>query len=88
MDWKEGLYNVGSITSYVQQGIFAVHGVHIIATDQKPSWSMMSILVVTLVGIVLAAPYKWDKRSMRIKSIVGMIVYSLVLVMYLFALFR
>lgn len=88
MDWKEALFNVGAFSSYVQMAIFAARGAHIIASGEKPDWSIVYILMSILAGTALSAPYKWDKRSMRFKSISGLIVYSIVLTLYIYALLR
>ena len=39
---------------------------------------------LTLFSILVMAPYKWDKKWMRIKTSVGMLVFGLSLLIYLF----
>ena len=43
--------------------------------------------VLTFFSIVVMAPYKWDKKWMRIKTSIGMLVFGVSLLIYLFCWF-
>ena len=49
---------------------------------EKPHWSTMGFAPFTLTSIVLMAPYKWDRKLMRVKSLVGITIFGSVLVIY------
>ena len=39
---------------------------------EKPYWSTVGFDLFTLAPIVLMAPYKWDRKRMRVRSHFGM----------------
>ena len=80
---KEVVYNLGALSSYVSQLLFLVHGITMLVAREKPHWSTIGFALFTLTSIVLMAPYKWDRKWMRVKSIVGMIIFGTVLLIYL-----
>ena len=84
--YKEIIYNIGALSSYVSQGFFLIHGFSMLLNRQRPHWSAAGFALFTLASIVLMAPYKWDRRWMRVKSVVGMAVFGSVLAIYLFCL--
>ena len=49
---------------------------------EKPHWSKMGFVLFTLTPIVLMAHYKWDRKWMRVKSLVGMTTFCSILVIY------
>ena len=79
---KEVVYNLGALSSYVSQLFFLSHGIAMLMARQKSHWSTMGFALFTLTSIVLMAPYKWDRKWMRIKSLVGMTIFGSVLVIY------
>jgi len=79
---KELVYNLGAISSYLSQLLFLLHGIHMLLTRTKPHWSVAGFALFSLTSIVLMAPYKWDRKWMRIKSTIGMFTFSSVLVIY------
>ena len=79
---KEIVYNLGALSSYVSQLFFLSHGITMLMTREKPHWSTMGFALFTLTSIVLMAPYKWDRKWMRVKSLVGMTIFGSVLVIY------
>ncbi len=81
--YKEAFYNLGALSSYVSQLFFLVHGITMLITREKPHWSTMGFALFTLTSIVLMAPYKWDRKWMRVKSMVGMTIFGAVFLIYL-----
>ena len=79
---KEIVYNLGALSSYVSQLFFLSHGITMLMTRERPHWSTMGFALFTLTSIVLMAPYKWDRKWMRVKSLVGMTIFGSVLVIY------
>ena len=79
---KEIVYNLGALSSYVSQLFFLSHGITMLMTREKPHWSTMGFALFTFTSIVLMAPYKWDRKWMRVKSLVGMTIFGSVLVIY------
>ncbi len=49
---------------------------------EKPHWSTMGFALFTLTSILLMAPYEWDRKWMRVKSLVSMTIFGAVLVIY------
>ena len=81
-DHKEIIYNLGAISSYLSQMLFLWHGIHLLVTKQQPHLSLAGFALLTLTSIILMAPYKWDRKWMRVKSSIGMFTFSAVLVIY------
>ena len=84
---KEIIYNLGATSSYISQMFFLSHGVHMLITRSKPHWSSAGFVAFTLTSIILMAPYKWDRKWMRVKSMVGISIFSSVLLIYLLCAF-
>ena len=84
---KEIVYNLGALSSYVSQLFFLSHGISMLISREKPHWSTMGFALFTLTSIFLMAPYKWDRKWMRVKSIVGMTIFGSVFVIYILCLF-
>ena len=80
---KEVLYNLGAISSYTSMLIFLWHGIAMLITQSQPKISLLLYAASTLFSIVVMAPYKWDKKWMRIKTSVGMTVFGSSLIIYL-----
>ena len=68
---------------YVNADIFW-HGIVILLSKQQPKHTLVLYAASTLFSILVLAPYKWDKKWMRIKASVGMAVFGLSLLIYLF----
>ena len=51
---------------------------------EHPKHTLVVYAALTFFTIVVMAPYKWDKKWMRIKTSVGMLVFGLSLAIYLF----
>ena len=83
---KEILYNLGAISSYTSMLIFLWHGLAMLITQSQPKISLLLYAASTLFSIIVMAPYKWDKKWMRIKTSVGMIVFGASLIIYLVCL--
>ena len=66
---------------------FFCHGVSTLAAKEQPKHTLVVYAALTFFMIVVVAPYKWDKKWMRIKTSVGMLVFGLLLVIYLFCWF-
>jgi hypothetical protein len=82
--YKEAVYNLGAFSSYVSQIFFLAHGITMLASREKPHWSTVGFALFTLTSIILMTPYKWDRKWMRVKSLVGMSIFGSVLLIYLF----
>ena len=80
---KEVLYNLGAISSYTSMLIFLWHGIAMLITQSQPKISLLLYAASTLFSIIVMAPYKWDKKWMRIKTSVGMAVFGSSLIIYL-----
>jgi len=83
---KELLYNLGAISSYTSMLIFLWHGIVILLSRQQPKHTLVLYAASTLFSILVMAPYKWDKKWMRVKTSIGMSVFGLSLLIYLFCL--
>ena len=83
---KELLYNLGAISSYSSMLIFFWHGVVILLSKQQPKHTLVLYAASTLFSILVMAPYKWDKKWMRIKTSVGITIFGLSLLICLFCL--
>ena len=67
---------MGAFSSYVSQIFFLAHGVTMLASREKPHWSTVGFALFTLTSILLMAPYKWYRKWMRVKSLVGMSIFG------------
>ena len=63
---------------------FLWHGIVILSSKQQPKHTLVLYAASTLFSILVMAPYKWDKKWMRIKTSIGMAVFGLSLLIYLF----
>ena len=81
---KELLYNLGAISSYASMLTFFWHGIGMLLAKEHPKHTLVVYAGLTLFSILVMAPYKWDKKCMRIKTSVGILVFGLSLVIYLF----
>ena len=63
------MYNLGALSLYVSQLFFLSHGITMLMAREKPHWSTMGFALFTLTSIVLMAPYKWDRKWMRVKAL-------------------
>ena len=83
---KELLYNLGAISSYASMLTFFWHGIGMLLAQEKPKHTLVVYAGLTLFSILVMAPYKWDKKWMRIKTSIGMLVFGLSLLIYLYCL--
>ena len=83
---KELLYNLGALSSYASMLTFFWHGVVMLMSKEKPKLTLVVYAALTLFSILVMAPYKWDKKWMRVKTSAGMTVFGLSLVIYLFCM--
>ena len=67
--------------------IFFWHGISILVAKEHPKHALIVYAALTFFMIVVMAIYKWDKKWMRIKISVGMLVFGLSLAIYLFSFF-
>ena len=84
---KELLYNLGAISSYASMLTFFWHGISMLVAKEHPKHTLVVYAALTFFTIVVMAPYKLDKKWMRIKTSVEMFVFGLSLVIYLFCWF-
>ena len=83
---KELLYNLGAISSYASMLTFFWHGVGMLLAKEHPKHTLSArpLCPRLRTSILVMAPYKWDKKWMRVKTSVGMLVFGLSLVIYVF----
>ena len=53
-----------------------------LVTKEHPKHTLVVYAALTFFTIVVIAPYKWDKKWMRIKISIGMLVFGLPLMIY------
>ena len=83
---KELLYNLGAISSYASMLIFLWHGIEMLITKEQPKHTLLLYAGSSFFSILVMAPYKWDKKWMRIKTSVGMVVFGCSFIIYLICL--
>ena len=66
---------------------FFWHGVSMLVVREHPQHTLVVYAALTFFTIVVMDPYKWDKKLMRIKTSIGMLVFGLSLLINLFCLF-
>ena len=84
---KELLYNLGAISSYASMLTFFWHGISMLVAKEYPKHTLVAYAALTFFTIVVMALYKWDKKWMRIKTSIGMLVFGVSLLIYLFCWF-
>ena len=80
---KELLYNLGAISSYSSMLIFLWHGIEMLVSREDPKHTLVLYAASSFFSILVMAPYKWDKKWMRIKTSVGIVVFGASLIIYL-----
>jgi len=80
---KELLYNLGAISSYSSMLIFLWHGIEMLVSREHPKHTLVLYAASSFFSILVMAPYKWDKKWMRIKTSVGIVVFGASLMIYL-----
>ena len=80
---KELLYNLGAISSYSSMLIFLWHGIEMLISGEHPKHTLVLYAASSFFSILVMAPYKWDKKWMRIKTSVGIVVFGTSLIIYL-----
>ena len=80
---KELLYNLGAISSYSSMLIFLWHGIEMLVSQEPPKYTLVLYAGSSFFSILVMAPYKWDKKWMRIKTSVGILVFAVSLFIYL-----
>ena len=58
-----------------------------LVSKEHPKYTLVVYAALAFFTIVVKAPYTWDKKWMRIKTSIGMLVFGLSLVIYLFCWF-
>ena len=66
---------------------FFWHGVSMLVAREHPKHTLDVYAALTFSTTVVMDPYKWDKKWMRIKTSVGMLVFRLLLLIYFFCWF-
>ena len=79
---KELVYNLGAFSSYASQVCFLAHALHLLISGSRPHLSLLTFAVFSFASIVLMSPYKWDRKWMRYKSLIGMTTFSSVIFIY------
>ena len=80
---KELLYNLGAISSYSSMLIYLWHGIEMLVSQEPPKHNLVLYAGSSFFSILVMAPYKWDKKWMRIKTSVGILVFRVSLIIYL-----
>lgn len=81
MQLKKVLYNVGAVVHYVTLVVFVSHAVSLLVHHERPTWAMVSVLILGLTSSLLGAWYKWDKIFMRIKCIIAITAFTIALLL-------
>ena len=63
---------------------FFWHGFGMLVAKEHTKPTLVVYAALTFFTIVVIAPYKWDKKWMRIKISIGMLVFGVSLLIYLF----
>lgn len=77
---KELLYNHGAISSYASMLTFFWHGISMLVAEEASKAHLGCLCSFDIFTIIVKAPYKWDRKLMRIKTSAGMLVFGLSLV--------
>ena len=80
---KELLYNLGAIYSYSSMLIYLCHGIEMIVSKEPPKHTLVLYTGSSFFPILAMAPYKWDKKWMRIKTSIGILVFGVSLIIFL-----
>ena len=66
---------------------FFWHGVSMLVAKEHPKHTLVVYASLTFFAIVVMAPCKWDKKWMRFKTSIGIVMFGLSLLIYLFCCF-
>ncbi len=77
------LFNIGSITAYAGMFSLLIHAATNYQQRQPVAASEFGFVILFLISQLLAAPYKWDKLWLRIKTLIYISVFSAVAILYL-----
>ena len=84
---KELLYNLGAISSYASMLTFFWHGISMLVAKEHPKHTLVVYAALTFFTIVVMVSCKLDKKWMWIKDSIGILVFGLSLLIYLFCWF-
>ena len=63
--------------------IFLWHGIEMFVSQEPPKHTLVLYAGSCFFSILVMAPYKWDKKWMRNKTSVGILVLGVSLIIYL-----
>ena len=84
--YKSQAYILGSLSSYLAQFFLVFHAIERLIQRDKPSLSITFFVAMAVFSMIVKAPYKWDRRLLRINQIIAITVYFLVLSIYILCL--
>ena len=84
--YKSQAYILGSFSSYLAQFFLVFHAIEKLIQRDKPSLSITLFVATAVLSMIVKAPYKWDRRLLRINQSIAITVYSLVLLIYILCL--
>ena len=79
---KELMYNLGAVFSYASMLTFLWHAIVMLIWREHAGHTLVLYAWLTLISFLLMAPYKWDKKWMRLKQLVGILLVGLASVIY------
>ena len=71
------MYNLGAAFSYASILIFLWHAIVMLIWREHAGNTLVLHAWLTLISFLLMAPYKWDKKWMRLKQSVGILIVGL-----------
>ena len=81
---KALLYNLGAIFSYASMVTFLWHAILMLIEKENADQSLVLYSWLTLISFLLMAPYKWDKKWLRFKQAIGILLVGLASLIYLY----
>ena len=81
---KALLYNLGAIFSYASMATFLWHAILMLIEKEHADHTLVLYSWLTLISFLLMAPYKWDKKWLKIKQAIGILLVGLASVVYLY----
>jgi hypothetical protein len=79
---KVYLYNLGSIFNYVALASLILHALILVHEQRRADIAEYAFAFSLMTEYALSAPYKWDKLWMRVKTIISLTGFAVVVILY------
>jgi hypothetical protein len=79
---KVYLYNLGSVFNYVALATLIFHALVLVHQQRRADIAEYAFAFSFLTQYALSAPYKWDKLWMRVKTIITLSSFAVVVILY------